>query len=210
MIDTILRTFVEHPKRRWIVITTTFVIGVVFTWPAVDYYFAAVANHRQLLAEVDEGATTASRLDLYQKQLEKQTEKLRTLEAKALSPEGVERFRSQATEWVKESGCQLRRVKLGEVQLRPWYDDDHPLETQVRTEKDKKSPFKLRQQSLNLLVTGPVDKVSEFLARLSEKELLLHTGNLQLRRNSENPSLVEMDLDLVLFDLVLGESQSKS
>src|SRR5687768_429227 len=102
-IERILRPIVEHPKRGWIVITATFVIGVVFTWPAVDYYFAAAANHSNLVAEVEEGAVTAGRLGLYQNQLEKQTEKLRTLEERALSPEKIELFRNQVMEWVKQS-----------------------------------------------------------------------------------------------------------
>jgi hypothetical protein len=54
-------------------------------------------------------------------------------------------------------------------------------------------------------VTGPMDRVSDFLARLGEQDLLLHTGNLLLRRNPEQPQDVEMDLDLILFDLVQGE-----
>jgi hypothetical protein len=204
MFDAILRPIVEHPKRGWIVITATFVIGVVFTWPAVDYYFAAASNHRQLIAEVEEGTATASRLVLYQNQLQKQTDKLRTLQERALSADRVESFRGQMTEWVKASGCQLRRVKLADPQLRPWYDDDHPLDNRVRTEKDTKTQFKLRQQSLNLLVTGPMEGVSDLLARLGEQDLLLHTGNLLLRRNAEDPKFVEMELDLILFDLVQG------
>jgi hypothetical protein len=205
MLDGILRPIVEHPKRGWIVITATFVIGVVFTWPAVDYYFAAAASHRQLIAEVEEGTATAGRLELYQNQLQRQTEKLRSLQDRALSADKVDSFRGQATEWVKASGCQLRRAKLAEAQLRTWYEDDHPLETRPRTEKDAKTPFKLRQQSLNLLVTGPMDRVSDFLARLGEQQLLLHTGNLLLRRNPEDAQSVEMELDLILFDLVQGE-----
>jgi hypothetical protein len=207
-VETILRPLVEHPKRGWIVIIATFVISVVFTWPAVDYYFAAAERRSQLIAELEEGIATANRLQLYEKQLERQTEKLRTLEARAMSPERVEQFRNRVTEWVKESGCQLRRVKLGEAQLRPWFTDDHPLETRARNEKDVKTPFRLRQQPLNLLVTGPMERVSEFLTRLGENDYLLHTGNLHLRRNTEDPRNVEMDLDLILFDLVQGESQS--
>ena len=38
LLDSILRQLVEHPKRGWIVITATFVIGVVFTWPAADNF----------------------------------------------------------------------------------------------------------------------------------------------------------------------------
>lgn len=208
-LEGILRQAVEHPKRGWIVITATFVIGVVFTWPAVDYYLAAAAHHRQLIGEVEEGTATAGRLKLYRDQLQRQGEKLALLQERTLSGDKIETFRNQVTEWVKSSGCQLRRVKLADAQLRPWYEDDHPLETKVRTEKDgKKTRFKLRQQSLNLLVTGPMERVSEFLARLGEQELLLHTGNLLLRRNTEDPRTVELDLDLILFDLVQGEGKN--
>jgi hypothetical protein len=210
LFEGILRPVVEHPKRGWIVIIVTFVIGVVFTWPSVDYYLAAAAKHRKSVAEVEEGAGTANRLTLYQEQLELKSAKLQTLEVRSLSAEHVERFRSQVTEWVKESGCQLRRVKLAEAQFRPWYDDDQPLEAKTHSEKDTKTPFKLRQQNLNLLVTGPMNKVSTFLARLGEQDLLVHTSSLQLRRSSEAPQEVEMDLDLILFDLVQGEPQGKS
>lgn len=206
MIESMLRPVVEHPKRGLIVIIATFVIGVVFGWPAVDDYFAAAENHRKLVAEVEEGAATASRLNLYHKQLELQIEKLRVLETRALSPANVEQFRDQITEWVKESGCQLRRVKLAEPQLRQWYENDHPLENRARSEKDAKTPFRLRQQPLSLLVTGPMDRVGEFLARLGEQDKLLHTGNLHLRRSTEDASVVEMDLDLILFDLVQSET----
>ncbi len=209
MIESALRHVVEHPKRGVIVITVTFVIGVVFGWPAVDDYFAAAENHRNLVAEVEEGAVTANRLTLYQKQLEKQTEKLRLLEARALSPENVEDFRNQVTGWVKESGCQLRRVKLADPHLRPWYENDHPLESRSKSEKDVKTPFRLRQQPLSLLVTGPMERVGEFLARLGEQDKLLHTGSLHLRRSTEEAGIVELDLELILFDLVQGDSAGK-
>lgn len=209
MIETALRGVVEHPKRGLIVITVTFVIGVVFGWPAVDDYFAAAENHRNLVAEVEEGAVTASRLGLYQKQLEKQTEKLRLLEARALSPDNLEEFRNEVTAWVKESGCQLRRVKLADPQLRQWYENDDPLETRPRSEKDAKTPFRLRQQPLSLLVTGEMEPVSQFLARLGKQDKLLHTGSLHLRRSTEVAGMVELDLELVLFDLVQGETAGK-
>ena len=205
MIEQVLRPLLEHPKRGWIVITITFLIGVVFTWPAVDFYFAAAESRTRLEGELHAGEEIVGKLELYKKQIDKKAAVLGTLEKRILSTKELEHFREQLVEWVKSSGCKLRRIKLAEPRLRPWYDEDDPFDSRARSDKDKKSPFRLQTQQISVLVTGPLDKVVEFLAQLSEQDSTMHTGNFQLRKSTEDNALVEMDLDLILFDLVQVE-----
>jgi hypothetical protein len=175
---------------------------MVFTWPAVDFYLAAAQQRAQLLEDLQEGEEIAGKLQLYQSQVEKKNAQLSELEKRVLSADDLEAFREQLVEWVKSAGCKLRRVKLSDPNLRTWYDQDDPFDSRARTEKDKKSPYKLLQQQVGIQVTGPMDKIFEFLAKLSEQDRLIHTGNFVLRKSTEDNSLVEMDLDLILIDLI--------
>lgn len=207
MVETVLRRVLEHPKRVWIVISLTLVIGLVFTWPAVDSYSAARDHRAALEADLQEGNALVGKVDLYRKQAEKKLAQLKELERKALSPAQIEQLRNQLVVIVKESHCKLRRVRLGDASLRTWYDEDHPLESRTRPESDKKSPFRLKTQSLNLAVTGNLNDVSEFLQRLSQQDRLIHTGGFQLRKSMEDKDLVELEIDLLLFDLVTAEAK---
>ncbi len=202
MVETLLRRALAHPKRVWIVIFVTLGIGLLFTWPAVDSYSAAKELRAKLESELQEGEALAGKVELYQKQAEKKQAQLRELEAKALSPVQTEELRNQLVVMVKDSHCKLRRVRLGEASLRQWYDEDSPLESRQRPDTDKKSPFRLKTQPLNLAVTGNLTDVSDFLARLSQEERLIHTGEFKLRRSTEDKNLVELEMDLLLFDLV--------
>jgi hypothetical protein len=202
MLDQLLRPLVEHPKRVWIVTTLTLLVGLVFTWPAVDSYLAASQQRASLLDDLQEGEAIAGRLNLYRQQMAKKSAELAALEQKVLSDDELEAFRSQLVEAVKGAGCKLRRVRISDPTSRVWYDQDDPLDSRARSEKDKKSPFKLQQRQLGLLVTGPLDKVFDLLARLGEQDRLIHSGNFVLRKSTEDPAHIELDLDLVLFNLV--------
>ena len=205
MVETFLRRVLEHPKRVWIVISLTLVIGLVFTWPAVDSYSAARDHRAKLESDLLEGEAQAGRVDLYQKQAEKKLSQLKKLEERALSPAQIEKLRNQLVVMVKDSRCKLRRVRLGDASLRPWYDEDDPLESRARSDSDKKTPFRLRTQPLNLAITGNLTDVNEFLAKLSQEDRLIHTGGFHLRKSMEDKNLVELEMDLLLFDLVLPE-----
>ncbi|MBC7854973.1 MAG: hypothetical protein IAF94_16195 [Pirellulaceae bacterium] len=207
MVETFIRHVLAHPKRVWIVIALTLGIGLLFTWPAVDSYSAAKDHRAKLESELQEGEALAGKVELYQKQAEKKLALLRELEAKALPPAEIEALRNQLVAMVKDSHCKLRRVRLGDASLRTWFDEDNPLEMRARPDSDKKSPFRLKTQPLNLAVTGNLTDVSDFLTRLSQQERLIHTGGFQLRRSDTDKNLVELEIDLLLFDLAPMEAK---
>ena len=205
MVEQILRPLVEHPKRVWIVTILTCVIAVIFTWPTVDFYFAEAEERTRLLGELENGIELSQKLKLYEQQLDKKTVSLNVLEKKILSTKELEAFRNQLVDWVKSSGCKLRRIKIADPKIRLWYDEDDPFDSRARSDKEKKSPFRLQQTQLSVLVTGPMEKIVDFLGRVGEQDRTMHTGNFQLRKSTEDVSLVEMDLDLVLYDLLPAE-----
>lgn len=202
MVESLLRGVLTHPKRVWIVISLTLGIGLLFTWPAVDSYSAAKEHRAQLESELQEGEALVGKVDLYQKQAEKKQAQLKQLEAKTLSPAEIEKLRSQLVVMVKESHCMVRRVRLGDSSLRQWYDEDSPLESRMRLDAEKKSEFRLRTQLLNLAITGNLTDVSEFLTKLSQQDRLIHTGGFQLRKSAEDKNLMDLEIDLLFFDLV--------
>ena len=101
----------------------------------------------------------------------------------------------------------VRRVRLGDSSLRQWYDEDSPLELRVRQESERKSAFRLKTQPLNLAITGNLNDVSDFLARLSQQDRLIHTGGFQLRKSTEDKNLMDLEIDLLFFDLVPLEAK---
>ena len=207
MVEPLLRRVLAHPKRVWIVIFLTLGIGLVFTWPAVDSYSAAKDRRAKLESELQEGEALVAKVDLYQRQAEKKQAQLQELEAKTLSPAEIEKLRSQLVVMVKESHCMVRRVRLGDSSLRQWYDEDSPLELRVRQESERKSAFRLKTQPLNLAITGNLNDVSDFLARLSQQDRLIHTGGFQLRKSTEDKNLMDLEIDLLFFDLVQLEAK---
>ncbi len=202
MVESLLRSVLTHPKRVWIVISLTLGIGLLFSWPAVDSYSAAKEHRAKLESELQEGEALVGKVDLYQKQAEKKKAQLKLLEAKTLSPAQIEKLRSQLVVMVKESHCMVRRVRLGDSSLRQWYDEDSPLESRMRLDSEKKSEFRLRTQLLNLAITGNLTDVSEFLTKLSQQDRLIHTGGFQLRKSAEDKNLMDLEIDLLFFDLV--------
>src|SRR5687768_2063307 len=82
MIDRLIRSIVEHPKRKLLVIILTFVTGVVFILPAVEEYSAAQTRRGQAREKLDEASGTAANLPLMQTSLQNRKRELEVLEHK--------------------------------------------------------------------------------------------------------------------------------
>src|SRR5688572_24432215 len=71
MVDKLVRTIVEHPKRKILVIILTFVTGVVFVLPAVEEYSAAQARQGVAREKLNDASGAAANLPLMQAALQK-------------------------------------------------------------------------------------------------------------------------------------------
>jgi hypothetical protein len=200
-VEVLLRKLVEHPRRETIVIIVTCVLGLLIVWPVVDEYFVLADNCAQLELSIIEAQQEADSANLLGTTAQRKSEELAALRRQTLAVENVHEFSSRLVELTRKAECQLRRVDLGEVQKRKWSEDDHPLHPQPSTAATKETPYQLRTQRVALSITGPLDRVQSLLGELHALDKLVHTQGIQLRPADEGRREVNLDLELLFFDL---------
>ncbi|MDX1962089.1 MAG: hypothetical protein SFX18_02985 [Pirellulales bacterium] len=200
--ESIVRVMLTHPRRFWGVIGVT--VGILFLCglPEVDKYNELRAQARDFRAELAQLGALDQRFARYQQQLDRRLTSLRELEKKALTPENVQEFRENMVELTRDSGCTLRRIRVQDPQLRDWLENDDPLQFHTPTEKETKTPYQLQTQQLSIQVTGPLANIRAMLDKLSRMDRYFDTAGFVLNRSSEDTGLVDLDLQLLLFDLV--------
>ena len=205
--ETYLRAVLEHPKRVWIITILTLAILLVFAWPAVDSYSAATTAQSAALEKLEGAEEATARLEQYVGQLAKRQAQSLEMEKKLLTPAEIERLRNELIGMIRDAGCTARKIRLSDPITRIWFDEDNPLESKNRNDQDKKSPYRLKTQLLSLAVTGSLPNVHELLVKIADFDKLIHTGGFFLKKSVEDPSVVELELDLMMFDLIPAETK---
>ena len=199
-----IERLITHPRRRWIVTTATFVTGLLFLLPAVDYYNLETSRLDEICVELDKSRTEITRFESWQHRIEEQQELLRQLEARAFVGTQVEDFRTELVNLIRESDCTMRRVRLSEPSYRGWLaENDDPLLDQPPHGAEGETPYYLETRHLSLSVEGALDRVQKLLGELHATDRLVHSAAMTIRRADGAPDNVSLDLDLVLFNLLL-------
>jgi hypothetical protein len=202
MIEQTIRTIAEHPKRTWIVTILTVGFVLVFTWPIVDSYSVASQKRAAAAEQIAGHADLDERLRQFRSQLESRQTQLNVAEEAAVGESDADGLRDRVIGMVKDQGLRLRRIRLGDVTTRPWYEKDSPLWNQIRSESEKKTPFKLRNQPLRIEVSGPMNNVVALLQEISAIPHTIHASGFQMKRAFDDATQIDMDVDLAFFDLV--------
>lgn len=197
--ERMLRRFLDHPQRKIFVIILTCVLALVTVWPVVDEYFVIQDACAQLELSIVEAEEEASSAPALRKAATERSAQLSELRKRTMTLEGVHEFSSDVVEMTRAAGCQLRRVDLGTVQKRRWYENDNPLS--APPPNGKETPFELSSQRIALSITGPLDRVQTLLAELHRMDKLSHTQSMQLKPADEQRREVNLDLELLFFDL---------
>src|ERR1044071_903385 len=109
-IETVLRRFVVHPKRRVLVTTVTSVILLAFGWSAVDEYSAVNDRREKLESNLAKTLAAAANLEEFKTKLNKLRESSANLEKRVMTAERVDQFRGELAQLVRDSGCIMRRT----------------------------------------------------------------------------------------------------
>jgi hypothetical protein len=200
-VESLLRALVEHRRRGLFVIILTCGLALLLVWPVVDEYFVLTEECAQLELSIAEAQQEALGADPLKKAAAGRAKELSELREATMVVSDVHEFSSKLVELTRSKGCQLRKVDLGDAQKRKWSEQDHPLSPPASTAQTKETPFELRTQKVALSVSGPLDRVQELLQELHGMGKLVHTQSLQLKPTDDTRREVNLDLELLFFDL---------
>jgi hypothetical protein len=199
-----IERLITHPRRGWIVTTVTFVTGLLFLLPAIDSYNLEKARLDEICVELDKSRTEITRFESWQHRIEEQGELLKQLEARAFIGPQVEAFRTELVDLIRKSDCTMRRVRLSEPSYRGWLaDNDDPLLDQPPHNAEGETPYLLETRHLALSVEGALDRIQKLLGELHATDRLVHSASMSIRRADGGSNNVSLDIDLVLFNLLL-------
>lgn len=200
-VETLLRALVSHPRRGLFVIILTSGLALLTLWPVVDEYFVLLDDCARTELSIVEAQQEIASIEQIRRMTDGQQSQLDQLRKKMLVVEDVHQFSSKLVELTRNAGCQLRRVDLGEPQKRRWFEDDNPLRPQPPVANAKETPFELRTQKVALSITGPMDRVQAFLGELHALDKVAHTQSIQMKPATDERSEINVDLELLFFDL---------
>ncbi len=210
MIESIVRRLLAHPQRKWIVITITCLVGLAVTWPAVDDYTAARNRRAELASELESTLASTAQLAKFEQNVKSQLDTVADLEARVMTEERVQQFRSELVQLARVSNCRMRRIRVGEPREREWYKNDNPLALRPVSDKSEKTPFVLRTRQFNVSVTGSLAGVTQMLTELGKKNFLMHASGLTLQKSEEDTDNVVLDLEMLLIELARPERKKPS
>lgn len=192
----------EHPRRRLIVTTGTFVIGLTTVLPGVDDYLASREKQSALEGELASVRQELAGLSgLRQRATEKQSS-LAELRQCGFSESTTTAFRDELEQLVRSTNCRLRRAGVSAPRTRRWLTQDDPQRlTATPTEKNPATPYQLTTHTMNVTVAGSLGNVKRFLHELQHQDKLLVTPSASLRAMGSQGKEVNLEMELLLFDL---------
>lgn len=206
MVSTTLRWVVRHEKRTLIVISLTFVTGLLLLLPAVEEYSTAKARIQTARQNLDEANQQLQNLPLLRRTFEERKRELEHLEKKALTPREVENLRGNLQQLIRENGCVMRTLDISDAFSRPWSSNDSPTRRVTVGPPGQETPYMLVSRTATLRMEGEMANVYQFLARASQLERFLHAKQIRLERSVRDENLIELEMHFELFDLTRKKS----
>jgi hypothetical protein len=207
MIEQTLRAFCDS-RFRWLIVTAgTFVVGLVLILPLVDLYRTELSEKASLLEELVSAQHVAEMMEQFESRVAAETDQLSTLEGRVVNDESLPALRTKLVDLARDTGCSLRRLNVGSMASRPWYQGDNPIVTGAEaTAKpaDAKTPFTLQWWPVTVSLSGSNANLHNLLDRIDADGMFVHTRNLEVRPASMNRKTLNLDMELWYFNLARG------
>ena len=202
MVDGTLRWVIRHEKRAWIVITLTFITGILLVLPAVEEYSAATERTRTAREKLEEAKRQVENLPQLKQTFEKKKQQLTALEGKAIAEKDVVPLREILQKLIRETGCTMRTLNVDEVaQPRPWMTNDSPLRNKVHVDPGPVTNFNLLIRTTKLQIDGPMSSVYQFMSRISQLDRFIHVKHVRLERSARDENVTQLEMEFDMFDL---------
>ncbi len=201
MVETILRQFLEHPKRKLIVIIVTAVIGLVLLWPAVDNYLAGAEKRAKLNSEIAEANAKVEQSAQLTEQLAQRLQSLAVVEKEAMSKKNVEVFRDEVAELVRSIGGKNFKTNSQAEATRQTEFSEYES---TNGDSAKSGPrYEVVGRTLNLSVKGTQASIVELIDKIQAKNGMVQVQSFSMKQATEDgPEMTTLDLALLLLDLV--------
>lgn len=201
MVDGTVRWIIQHEKRTLIVITLTFVTGLLLILPAVEEYSAAKDRLRTAREKVSETKRQLQNLPQLQRTFEQKKRELQALESKAVTQNDVEHLRGLLQKLIRETECEMREVTISEPNIRPWTTNDSVRRGTILSELGTETPFRLIQRNGILRIEGAMPNVYRFLSGVHQLNRFINAKQIKLERSSRDENLTQLEMQFEMFDL---------
>ena len=202
MTETVIRRCLRGRARLWLLITLICGVGVTIILPGTDAYSDSRQCRAQLAARLAEMRQQVANIDRLRRNAVEKRIRRQELEALNIPADGLHLFRREIVSWARNSGCQVRRIHVGEPRSRPWRRGDSLLEVDARSATKKPdSLYVLNSRPCSLSISGTLAGVKSLLNDLESSKRLIGGNKMSLRPTPDNRAEAVMDLELTLFNL---------
>ena len=198
MVNGLICTFLEHPKRKYMVVASTIVFSLLTVVPAWDHYCQAREESGELDTELREISYSLANLELLKEKLTEYSNDARP-EDRMLGRESAERVRERVTVLTHQLDCQVRRLTLSDPVVRPWRTHDDPF-SQDASEHGEDTDYLLETRTLTLSIDGNLQQLTRMVGELSNLDRFAAPSSMALQREGIDGHLV-LDVEIYLFNL---------
>jgi hypothetical protein len=209
MIETVIRRCLRGRGRVWLLIILICGVGVMAILPGTDEYNDSRECRAQLAARLAEMRLRVANIDQQRRIAAEKRLRLEELETLTIPHDDLHLFRQEIVAWTRNSGCQIRRIHVGEPRPRPWHRGDSLFE--VDTSPAAKKPdtsYVLNSWPCSVSISGTLAGVKSLLNDLESSKRLISGNKMSLRPTPQNGEQVVMDLELTLFNLAPAATPS--
>lgn len=200
-VDAAANWLADHPWRGTIVTTGALGMLVLLLWPAVDVYFALRDYAARLEQQIHSGEQLHQEATELKRDRDRAEIRLDRVSARMIHPDDAEAFRGQVVGWVRETGCQLRQIRLNNAIRRRWSEGDDPLAPPQQKSEGEPTAYDLISQSVSLSASGPPRSLLLLADRLHGEDRFVRTRRFDLRAGGSNRRSANLEIEVTLFAL---------
>jgi hypothetical protein len=167
----------------------------------IDEYLTLSRDAAQmhlLQAEFDEAHQRRERLLSIEKRLGQQLEQI---QKRSVGPEDIERIRQRLIGIVRDAGTSLRRLEIGENEVRPWSTEHDDPRKDTAPLYGESSAFVLHKHAVQVQADGKIESIAKVLQQINNCGWLMSTKSLLISPTGAQNSLNSIEVTLILYGL---------
>ena len=208
MIETVIRRCLQGRGRFWLLITLICGVGVMVILPGTDEYSDSRECRARLAARLAEMRQQVGNIDQQRRTAVENQIRLEELDILTIPADDLHLFRQEIVSWARNSGCQVRRIHVGEP--RPWRRGDSLFKVDAPSAVEKpNSSYVLNSWPCSVSISGGLAGVRTMLNDLESSKRLISGKKMSLGPIPEDRAQVVMDLELTLFNLAKAAAPSR-